>query len=65
MTSPLLDVLLPKSEEFEFAEERRLFYVALTRAKHRAYILADMTDVSPFVVELIKENYAVELDEFE
>ena len=65
VTPPLLDALLPKSEDFEFAEERRLFYVALTRAKHRAYILADMTDVSPFVVELIKENYAVELDEFE
>ncbi|WP_376707891.1 UvrD-helicase domain-containing protein [Parashewanella spongiae] len=64
VTPPLLDAMLPKEEAFKFAEERRLFYVALTRAKHRAYVLADMTNVSPFVVELIKEKYPIELDEF-
>nr|WP_238786883.1 UvrD-helicase domain-containing protein [Ferrimonas lipolytica] len=64
VTPPILDAFLPKAEAFEFAEERRLFYVALTRAKHRAYVLADMTDASPFVVELLKENYAVEQEEF-
>ncbi|OEG73865.1 AAA family ATPase [Shewanella colwelliana] len=64
VTPPILDAFLPKAEAFEFAEERRLFYVALTRAKHRAYVLADMTDASPFVVELLKENYAIEQDEF-
>ncbi|GIU46503.1 UvrD-helicase domain-containing protein [Shewanella algidipiscicola] len=64
VTPPILDAFLPKTEAFEFAEERRLFYVALTRAKHRAYVLADMTDVSPFVIELLKENYAIEQDEF-
>ncbi|MCL1143703.1 UvrD-helicase domain-containing protein [Shewanella gaetbuli] len=64
VTPPILDAFLPKAEAFEFAEERRLFYVALTRAKHRAYVLADMTDVSPFVIELLKENYAIEQDEF-
>ncbi|MGI3004447.1 UvrD-helicase domain-containing protein [Shewanella algae] len=64
VTPPILDAFLPKAESFEFAEERRLFYVALTRAKHRAYVLADMTDASPFVVELLKESYAVEQEEF-
>ena len=64
VTPPILDAFLPKTEAFEFAEERRLFYVALTRAKHRAYVLADMTDASPFVVELLKDNYAIEKDEF-
>lgn len=64
VTPPILDAFLPKAEVFEFAEERRLFYVALTRAKHRAYVLADMTDASPFVVELLKKNYAVEQEEF-
>lgn len=64
ITPPLLDALLPKAEAFPFAEERRLFYVALTRAKHRAYVLADMSNVSPFVVELINQPYGVELDEF-
>jgi DNA helicase-4 len=64
VTPPILDAFLPKAEAFEFAEERRLFYVALTRAKHRVYVLADMTDVSPFVVELIQGNYAIEQEEF-
>jgi DNA helicase-4 len=64
VTPPLLDALLPKAEAFPFAQERRLFYVAITRAKHRAYVLADMTNVSPFVVELIEQPYGVELDEF-
>ncbi|MGL6124562.1 MAG: UvrD-helicase domain-containing protein, partial [Shewanella sp.] len=64
VTPPILDAFLPKAEAFECAEERRLFYVALTRAKHRVYVLADMTDASPFVVELLKENYAIEQEEF-
>ena len=46
---------LPKTEAFEFAEERRLFYVALTRAKHRAYVITDMTD-GPFVTELLTKR---------
>ncbi|WP_350563394.1 hypothetical protein, partial [Psychrobacter sp. CAL346-MNA-CIBAN-0220] len=40
------------------------FYVALTRAKHRVYVIADMTNVSPFIVELIQQDYAVEQQEF-
>ncbi len=51
-TPPVLDALLPEEEDFNFAEERRLFYVALTRAKHKVYLLADMKDVSPFVHEI-------------
>jgi DNA helicase-4 len=63
--APIFDVLLAQEQGFEFAEERRLFYVALTRAKHRVYILVDMADSSVFVNELIQQNYAIELDEFE
>ncbi len=63
VTPALLDALLAKQENFEHAEERRLFYVALTRAKHRAYIIADMTSASPFVTELINEHQ-IELNEF-
>ena len=35
-----------------FAEERRLFYVALTRTKNKVYIIAPNTHPSPFIVEL-------------
>ncbi len=51
---PLLDLVAPPAEPFEFAEERRLFYVALTRARHGVYLLADPLRPSPFVTELLE-----------
>lgn len=64
-THPLIEALLPKAEAFPHAEERRLFYVALTRAKHRVYLVCDMLKRSPFVQELLDEKYAVQIDEFQ
>ena len=65
-TNPLLDALLPTPEDFEFAEERRLFYVAITRAKKRSYLIADMTKSSVFIKELLnKDDYDIELNEFD
>jgi DNA helicase IV len=64
-THPLLDALLPPLEKYPFAEERRLFYVALTRAKQRVYLIADMLVASSFVVELLENKYPLELAEFE
>ena len=52
----LLALVMTDDEHFEFAEERRLFYVALTRAKHKAYLLTQLNNPSPFVDE-IKTNY--------
>tara|TARA_R100000306_G_scaffold8148_2_gene11180 strand:- start:692 stop:3601 length:2910 start_codon:yes stop_codon:yes gene_type:complete len=63
-THPLLNALLPPDEPYDFAEERRLFYVALTRARHRAYLITDMSVASVFIKELINENYPVETAEF-
>lgn len=62
-TPAMLDALLPQQEDYPHAEERRLFYVALTRAKHRVYIVADMANTSCFVQELMEEH-EIELDEF-
>ncbi len=39
-------------ESFPFAEERRLFYVAMTRAKRKTIILAEESRASGFVNEL-------------
>jgi DNA helicase-4 len=63
VTPALLDALLAKKEAFKYGEERRLFYVALTRAKDKVYIIADMTEASCFVKELVEEH-SIELDEF-
>ena len=50
---PILDFVLSRSEQYPFAEERRLFYVAMTRAKKRMYILYDKQRPSPFVSEFL------------
>lgn len=50
---PILDFVLSRSEQFPFAEERRLFYVAMTRAKKRMYILYDQQRPSPFIGEFL------------
>ena len=62
-TPAILDALLPPQEDYPHAEERRLFYVALTRAKHRVYVIADMANTSGFVQELMAEH-DIELNEF-
>jgi DNA helicase-4 len=56
---PLLNMVLPKPEAMEFAEERRLFYVGLTRAKHRCHILTRRGRASPFIKELLGAAGAV------
>lgn len=50
---PILDFVLSKSESYPFAEERRLFYVAMTRAKKKMYVLYDKKKPSPFISEFL------------
>lgn len=58
---PVLSLVLTDLDSYPFAEERRLFYVALTRTKNNTYILAPDKKMSPFVEELIK-NYNLKYD---
>ena len=50
---PILDFVLSRGESYPFAEERRLFYVAMTRAKKRMYVLYDKKRPSPFISEFM------------
>ncbi|HEI6966357.1 TPA: DNA helicase IV [Yersinia enterocolitica] len=50
--SILEDVLLPAPEDFADAEERRLLYVAMTRAKHQVWLLQDTSNPSVFIDQL-------------
>jgi len=52
---PILHVLLSEQEEYKLAEERRLFYVALTRTKNENILLIP-SDVSLFVKEILSDN---------
>lgn len=50
---PVLDLVLPAKDQYPFEEERRLYYVALTRTKNRVYLLADAARPSEFVTETL------------
>ncbi len=59
-SDPIIDALLAKDDSFPFAEERRLFYVAITRAREATYLIANRKNPSPFIFEIsdeIKEAY--------
>ena len=49
---PLLSLVLTDKDDFSYAEERRLFYVAITRTKNITYLLAPIFDESIFVDEI-------------
>ncbi|MCX7737432.1 MAG: UvrD-helicase domain-containing protein [Candidatus Kapabacteria bacterium] len=49
---PVLNLLLSDADQFENSEERRLFYVALTRAKEYVYLIAPEYETSKFIDEI-------------
>lgn len=61
---PVLQLVMPKPEKFAHAEERRLFYVALTRARRKAFLLTRKQNRSPFVDEILagESESVVEFD---
>tara|TARA_A100001391_G_scaffold65878_5_gene41521 strand:+ start:15398 stop:18133 length:2736 start_codon:yes stop_codon:yes gene_type:complete len=48
----LLNLVMPRPETFEYAEERRLFYVALTRASRGVFLLTNAREPSRYIREL-------------
>ena len=53
---PLLQLAMPVSETYPYAEERRLFYVALTRAKEMIILYTQSERESEFLIELQKDG---------
>lgn len=49
---PVLDYVLSNPEHYEYAEERRVFYVGITRAKVHTVVMYDKNNPSPFVTEM-------------
>lgn len=56
----ILNLLLDDCDLYPYAEERRLFYVALTRAKKKVFLVTVNGQESDFVMEL-KKRYGEEL----
>ena len=53
---PILNLAMSELETFEHAEERRLLYVALTRAKKQAFLVTRQNRDSMFAVELMLDS---------
>ena len=53
---PVLNYVVKRDNSIEAAEERRLFYVAMTRTKNRVYFIAPESNPSEFLLE-IKHDY--------
>jgi DNA helicase-4 len=56
---PIVTSVLASGESFLHSEERRLFYVALTRAKESVYLIGDPSNPSPFFTELLGGQFDV------
>lgn len=52
---PVMQYVIKDDKSIEFAEERRLFYVAMTRTKNRVYIVTPEQHPSEFILELIRD----------
>ena len=51
---PIIKFIASDIDNFLYAEERRLFFVALTRCKKEVILLTDFINPSPFVKEIKK-----------
>ena len=59
---PVLQLAMPEGDAFPHAEERRLFYVALTRARRAVALFTVQGRESEFVTELVKQQQLTLLD---
>lgn len=62
---PLLSLFMPIADALPYAEERRLFYVALTRAKRACVLIVPKFGASPFVTELLASQFQESLRSLE
>ena len=51
--NPILKYVLSEPDSYAFSEERRIFYVGITRAKKHTWVLYDINNPSPFVQEFV------------
>lgn len=52
----VLELVMPAGDTFPYSEERRLFYVALTRARRSVAMITVVGKNSPFLDEIVKDS---------
>lgn len=57
----IFELINKSKERISFPEERRLFYVALTRTKKNIYIMSNKNKVSPFLKEIIHKFDVIDI----
>lgn len=55
-THSVLNYVNKRNHDYKYSEERRLFYVGLTRSKNNVYLISDIDSPSEFIEELIDDN---------
>jgi len=65
LDDPIINLFLIEKESYPNSEERRLFYVALTRARNEVWLKVNTKAPSQFVEELVKDEtyYGLIIDE--
>lgn len=58
---PVLRLVTQHDDAIEYAEERRLFYVAMTRTKNRVFFIAPQDRPSEFLLELRRNHTNIKL----
>lgn len=59
---PILELVLSRKEMVSNAEERRLFYVAITRARRHVYLIASKKYPSSFAREIETGDYEIDIE---
>lgn len=59
---PVLSFVIRGDNSIDYAEERRLFYVAMTRTKNRVYFVAPEQNPSEFLLEIKRDYKSVVLN---
>ena len=55
-THGVLNYVNTRNYDYKYSEERRLFYVGLTRSKNNVYLISDKNNPSEFIEELMDDS---------
>lgn len=56
---PVMHLVMPEKDLLQHGEERRLFYVALTRARRESHLVSPVSAPSLFTLELLKDELGI------